>query len=477
MANVPVAPDNQRTRVRIQNYSDVNPVALRRVLTDPNLASNATLNQTFATFLLVFDPETQLFKLPEDLTNPPKVSNEPGKSRIWNDFTFQEIGKGDEFLTMESIVEKDPDNPQAMASGIAPLHPYLSIEKASRVNQWVVERAEIETDDEPEHEAESEPEPEPGMVPQPDVPEPDVPEPGSLELDVPQFDVPFEPPLAPPTKKTPGIRTRKAATGAKAPEAAPTPELVNPSSPVPGKRITTPRKRWRMQYDSGAEDSQVELPDRTRRYPSDSLLDLISNSPPGSATVARPQSQSGAIFDPTKYGLAKNPQHSNKNPWDSSASLKSSSGNGENLLTTTPQKKPRSSDLIDMFTTVTSDKPFAHPLMSFDQPALIPQKSGDSGKANSEIPITPTLQSPVLDPKDSFHDLLGLDFEKESTASAPSSAVERIPSPIDTNGDDLSWQEEKLRKLRRSILSKKRDAVIPSSGDSGTVTQIGRAHV
>lgn len=64
MANVPVAPDNQRTRVRIQNYSDVNPVALRRVLTDPNLASNATLNQTFATFLLVFDPETQLFKLP-----------------------------------------------------------------------------------------------------------------------------------------------------------------------------------------------------------------------------------------------------------------------------------------------------------------------------------------------------------------------------------------------------------------------------
>lgn len=454
VTNVIAAPDNEHTRVRIQNYSDVNPVALRRVLTDPNLASNATLNQTFATLLLAFDRESQLFKLPENLTNPPKVSNEPGKSRIWNDFTFQEIGKGDEFLTMESIVEKDPDNPQAMSSGIAPPHPFLSIEKASRVNQWVVERAEMETDYEPD----PQPEPEPSMTPQPDVPR--------------------EPLLAPTTKKIPGIRTRKAATGAKTPQPAPIPEPMpepgKPSSPAPEKMASIPRKRWKMQYDSGAEDNRIELPDRTRRSSFDSLLDLDSNSLHSFSTTAALQTPNNNLrmsvtFDPTKYGLSKSPQHATKNSWGSSASPKSSSGNGENLLTT-PQKKPRSNDLIGVFAPITNDKNFTHPLMSFDQPALIPQKPGNSDTANSDIPITPVQDSPALGPEDSFQDLLGLESEKESTISGPSSGAEHTPGPTDANGDDPSWQEEKLRGLKRSLQGKKRDIAMSSSDDPGTAT-------
>lgn len=403
VVNVVVAPDNERTCVRIQNYSDVNPVALRRVLTDPNLPANATLNQTFATFLLTLDPETRLFTLPENIISPVKVSNEPGKSRIWCDFTFPEIGHGDDFLNMESIVEKDPEDPQAMASGIAPPHPYLSVEKATRVNQWVVERAEMEVDD-------GEPEPEP----QPD-----------LSRDT----------ALVPTKKTPGIRTRKAAmdtntnanVNAKVPEPAlqpePTPETAKAELSTPGKTTPGPRKVWKMQYDSGVDNDQAKLLDQAKES------DAASNS----STKVRPQTPEEKprfpTFDPTKYGLNKSPQKTAKESFDNTAS-----GEGEGVLST-PQRKPRSRDLVDLFAPAapaTAEKPVSHPLMSFDQPALVPQKSNSTANLAS---VGRTYS----------HDLFGLDVQ----GTAPTR--------------DTSWQEKKLHALKEGLEPNK---IIPASDAS-----------
>lgn len=407
---------NENTRVRIQNYSELNSVALRRILTDPNLPSNAILDQAFATFLLSLDPDTLKFSLPDNLLNPCKVSNEPGKSRIWNDFTFQEIGKGDEFINMESIIEKDTPDPQAVASGIAPPHPFLSVEKATRVNQWVVERAEMENHDEPE------PEPDANIAPQIDQPE------GPRETPAPVTGV----------KRIPGIRTRKAA-GVATPQAAPEPTAENTeaSPTVPEKKTSTPRKRWKMQYE-----------------PTDLLLVKGSDSPRDSTTTVRPESPANKLpmptFDPTKYGLQRPPQHSAKNSWGSSTSPQSSSVNAENSPVA-PEKKPaKREELIDVLTPVSSGKPNSHPMLSFDQPALVPQVANRVDRTNAQ-----GMQAPDRT-KGSTPDLLDLDFEAESRVLGPSPATTTLLSPTGLISDEnLTWQEKRLRDLKSSLREKK----------------------
>lgn len=437
-------------------------MALRRILTDPNAYSNATLNQTFVTTLLSFDPDTQLFSLSENLVIPPKVTNEPGKSRIWNDFTFQEIGKGDDFVTMETIVEKDPANPQTMAPGIAPPHPYLSVEKATRVNQWVVERAEMDNDDEPE------PEPDSSAPPQPDT----------------LRETPPPPPLAPSIKKPPGIRTRKAISTAK-PQAAPVPEQPAPepakaSSPPPDpKKGTQPRKRWIMQYESGPEDRQINLLEdantnaNSRSSSGTSAPVKTPDSPHGSSTTARPQTPEGEPrlsinFDPTKYGLNKSPQHAAKSSFGSSTSP---ANGGESLLLTPKRRPTKPSDLIDLLAPATPGSAVPHPLMSFDQPALVPQKSGGNDSPSAEN--APSQELVLLNTGNSSQDLLGLDFEdpvptvSDSIMDAgigPGLGSALIPFDQDQNqnqnqkGDSLSWQEQEKRllDLKKSLREKKK---------------------
>lgn len=431
----------------------MNPVALRRVLTDPNAYSNTTLNQTFVTTLLSFDSDTQLFSLSENLVIPPKVTNEPGKSRIWNDFTFQEIGKGDDFVTMETIVEKDPANPQTMAPGIAPPHPYLSVEKATRVNQWVVERAEMDNDDEPE--------PDLSAPPQPDTPRETPP-----------------PPLVPIVKKPPGIRTRKAISTAK-PQAPPqpTPEPAKASSPPPDPKKGAPaRKRWVMQYDSGPEDRQINLledANTNNRSSSGNFAPIKTpDSPHGSSTTARPQTPEdeprlSISFDPTKYGLNKSPQHAAKSSFGSSASP----ATGESLLMTPKRRPTKPSDLIDLLAPATPGSTVPHPLMAFDQPALVPQKF--NGNDSPSVEHTPSQELVLLNAANSSHDLLGLDFEEAVPAVSDSildaglglgpgsGPLVQIDQDQNQNqkGDTLSWQEQEKRllDLKKSLREKKKE--------------------
>ena len=437
-------------------------MALRRVLTDPNAYSNATLNQTFVTTLLSFDPDTQLFSLSENLVIPPKVTNEPGKSRIWNDFTFQEIGKGDDFVTMETIVEKDPTNPQTMAPGIAPPHPYLSVEKATRVNQWVVERAEMDNDDEPE--------PDLSAPPQPDTPCETLP-----------------PPLAPIVKKPPGIRTRKAISTAKhqaAPQ--PTPEPAKASSPPPDPKKGTPtRKRWIMQYESGPEDRQINLLEdantNNRSSSGNSAPIKTPNSPHGSSTTARPQTPENEPrlsinFDPTKYGLNKSPQHAAKSSFGSSASPTT----GENLLMTPRRRLTKQSDLIDLMAPATPGSTGPHPLMLFDQPALVPQKT--NGNDSLSVEHTASQELVLLNADNNSQDLLGLDFEGEAAPAVSDSILDaglglgsgsgplvQIDQDRNQNpkGDTVSWQEQEKRllDLKKSLREKKKE-MSSVSGDT-----------
>lgn len=428
---------DENTRVSIQNYSEINSVALRRILTDPNLPWNAALNQTFATFLLSLDPDTLKYNLPDNLLNPCKVSNEPGKSRIWNDFTFQEIGKGDEFINMESIIENDTANPQAATSGIAPLHPFLSVEKATRVNQWVVERTEMENEPEPEPEANI-----------------------SLQLD--QLEGSRETP-APVTgvKKPPGIRTRKAA-GAAIPQAAsePTAENTRASSTVPEKKISTPRKRWKMQYK----------PTNRISLPTDLML-KGPDSPHDSTTTVRPDSPEDKLpmptFDPTKYGLQRPPQHSAKSSFGSSTSPQSSQANVETLPVVPKKNLDKHEELIDVLTPVASRNSTSHLMLSFDQPALVPQVANRVDNTDAQ-----DMQAPERT-KGSTPDLLDLNFETESRVLGHSTATTTLLSPTGSiSGEDLTWQEKRLRDLKSSLREKK--DISGFDDNTSTVSNISR---
>ena len=431
VVNVVVAPNNERTCVRIQNYSDVNPVALRRVLTDPNLAANATLNQTYATCLLTLDPETRSFTLPENLVSPVKVSNEPGKSRIWSDFTFPEIGHGGDFLNMESIAERDPEYLQAMASGIAPSHPFLSVEKATRVNQWVVERAEMEVDDEPEPE------------PQPDT--------GRAAI-----------------KKTPGIRTRKAATDATVsanskasvnvttPKPAlqppePTPETVNmkpADSTAPEKTTPGPRRIWKMLFDSRIDHGQNKLIGPVKESYSSSLQDLMSGSPHGSSMKTSQETPEEKprfppTFDPTKYGLNRSPQHAGKDSFGAALL-----GEGEDLRST-PQRKLRSRDLVDLLAPVDTEKRVSHPLMSFDQPALIPQSSDDNSTAGTIPTNDHSWQEKKL--HSLKEDLNETNRFTVSGSPSPARNTSFVPRPVDSREVSMRLARRTLAQVERNI--------------------------
>ncbi|KAL5357634.1 hypothetical protein BJX96DRAFT_172706 [Aspergillus floccosus] len=116
--------------LRLQSYASLGKGALRRIVPGQNLGSTSDIGQVCVTVSLFFDQKGQVLGLPDNLLHPSKVTEQPKASRIWNDFRFQEIGNGDEYVALESIVENDSHR-----------HPYLSADKVEEVSQWV-ERAD-----------------------------------------------------------------------------------------------------------------------------------------------------------------------------------------------------------------------------------------------------------------------------------------------------------------------------------------------
>ncbi|KAL4890611.1 hypothetical protein BDV59DRAFT_92189 [Aspergillus ambiguus] len=183
----------------------------KRVLADPSLSSNEP-GQMFVTVALVFDPKEQVLRLPDNLLHSPRVSEEAKVCRIWNDFAFQEIGSGDDYLSLSFNEEGS--------------HIYLTPEKVKEVNQW---RAYSES------------------APQ-DIDLPQVSEPEAVPADS------HSSPLSTPPAKSgpPGIKARRAKPlGQEIPKKA-VPETPLPSTNPQETRLNG-RKIWKETCSYGPD--------------------------------------------------------------------------------------------------------------------------------------------------------------------------------------------------------------------------------
>lgn len=102
----------------------------------------------FSTSIEFVDPETQAYNLPPNVQKPPRMGEgRKGSSKLWADFKFEELGdsanlpdlpkvanpaKGVPHQDRNGASSKPPDTLQEQRDD----YPYLSVEKASIVNQW-----------------------------------------------------------------------------------------------------------------------------------------------------------------------------------------------------------------------------------------------------------------------------------------------------------------------------------------------------
>ncbi|RHZ57805.1 uncharacterized protein CDV56_107287 [Aspergillus thermomutatus] len=368
VTNIMIVPHKDDSRFRIQHYNSVNPDAPRRVLEDPKMCSTIDFGRMCVTVSLSFDNDSQVWTIPDNRLNPPRISEETGPSRIWNDFTFQEIGKADEFVGIDSIIENDPANPQTLISGIAPPHPFLTADKAKQVNQWVVERAEMQPT---EHGPEPELELESDFEPQPERERRDVPQPNPKR----------ETTIATESKRPPGVKTRKATTTTKV--AAPSEHLqANEAKPVAidlTQTTATPRKRWTMLYSSGAEDATPDDSDALNSGRSN-LNDMLELS--GDLLVhAKPQTPENKVrlpdnFDAGKYGLNQSLRQTPKE--------KKNSPTFKRIMPVKSKRKPSDpNELIDVFGPANNAAVGTPSRISFNQPPLIPGSSVHAYTSNN----------------------------------------------------------------------------------------------
>ncbi|KAE8382179.1 hypothetical protein BDV26DRAFT_254006 [Aspergillus bertholletiae] len=347
LGNMSISTEDKATQYSIQNYSSLNKVALRRVLTDPATSLNLGINQMFVTTSLSFDEESQTYKLPENIINPLPISSGPRKSRIWNGYTFPEVGKGDGFILLDSV---EDTNIPAANSVISPTHPFLTAEKAKQVNKWVAEGKEMGTTSE-----------------QPE--QPPTPPPESSNNTV----------LLPVGKRGPAIKTRRPISSA-----IPSSQSVPPMAPVTRaesiktpdlvpKEEDAPRKIWKMTYsaDAGNTDVQVCCPKPVTPYELRDVADSFVDA----STRAAPKPCIPGIFNETKYGFKKHSHlpDNNKNNKNGRNSPKATR-KGNYVPFSASRRLDMSNVLVDVTapdTIITTPLP----MMRADHPSLIPLKS------------------------------------------------------------------------------------------------------
>ncbi|PLB50723.1 hypothetical protein P170DRAFT_406139 [Aspergillus steynii IBT 23096] len=407
--NMGISPDDESTRFQMRYYSNLNQAAKRRILTDADLSSTSGLFQSFVTVVLAFDRESQLFDLPSNLSNPPQVGDGPGgESRIWSDFIFQEFGKGDQF-NVETSFERAHSDSKGCPVDESPSHRYLSTAKAMQIDQWVTERAEIE---------QTEPLPEPASMPQPETS--------------------YEPTSTTNAMKPPGIKSRRAVNPVQNQSASPSKTATSncQSLNAPGEdKSRSPRKKWKMNYTPQAlEQGLIQPSKEVDKREGSALCDVASN------ITATKASRLPSNFDTTKYTKTKSiPIPSNK-PWGnpSRREIKASSTWGT-------RKPGRRDDLIDTSVPASAATPNALPLMSLDQPALVPEKlSGDTvpkHSSDSKVISSETDHSPSL---------AGLNFETDGSSSP---APHSIPSSQEaaSSSTDTQEQEKRLGQLKKIL--------------------------
>ncbi|KAF7594944.1 hypothetical protein BBP40_007752 [Aspergillus hancockii] len=428
VGNVGISPNNDTTWFRIQNYSSLNSVALRRVLMDPAMSLNSGIGQMFVTTSLSFNEGFQGLRLPENLKNPRSISNEPGRSRLWNNFTFQEVGKGDEFLLIESVVEKDHTNIRTASPVISSNHPYLSAEKAKQVNEWVVEGTELEvTSEQPEH-------------------------PITLPSEAPCGTTPGDATLVQSVKKHPGVKARRVVlSGPAEPSMSPVtkPERVKTTDPVPKLNdAPTPRRRWKMIYEAEPGGSDVLACSPRPNTPCE-LRDIADSF--GNSVVPKPRIPS--TFDASKYRLDK----PSRLPDNNGRNFIKAQETGKNLPHRMSKNPNEKTELIDVSFPEAIDMSIV-PVLYSGQPALIPPsshcvKNSDVGNQYLETDVLSEINSNV-------HDLDGLVIKEDRGSPAESNAPVSTQMATAAGGENISEQVKKLVLLEAAFHEQEKETIL-----------------
>ena len=158
----------QSFNLRVVSYKNQNDLALRRILIDPDYKAASAVCSMYATAVEFTDENTREITRPENISEPPrKTKPRKGNSKLWTSFVFPELGDAENFpkpdvsTGAEVVVRDDPAN-----------HPFLSKEKATKIDKWVEVGAEASADGKFQVDVDFNLPPEP--IPEP-VPEPQAP--------------------------------------------------------------------------------------------------------------------------------------------------------------------------------------------------------------------------------------------------------------------------------------------------------------
>ncbi|KNG85162.1 hypothetical protein ANOM_006048 [Aspergillus nomiae NRRL 13137] len=423
VGNMGIATEDKATRYSIQNYSSLNQVALRRVLADPATSLNLGISQMFVTTSLSFDEESQSYMLPKNVVNPRPISDGPGKSIIWQNYTFPEVGKGDEFVLLESV---EDTNIPAATSATSPTHPFLTAEKAKQVNEWVAEGKEMEvTSEQPEH---------------PPTPPPEFSSNTTAVLGA---------------KRGPAIKTRRPIPSAiqssqSVPLVVPVTksERVKVPDPAPRKEdASAPRRKFKMTYsiESGNTDMRVSFSRPTSPCELRDAADSFLNA----STPAAPKPRPSLIFDETKHGLNKHPPRppDNKN---SGQTFKAQSKSDYVPARTT--KKLDTNNLLVDVTAPAAISTNSLPMMRADQPALIPLNANVDSENTVLKSNAPSRINNIA------HDLNGLVMEADCGPQDDSGCPVSHEGAKSGKNDNLSEQVKRLVMLEEAFLEQTRES-------------------
>lgn len=399
----------------------------------------------YVTVLEQFDPDTEVFTTPVNIENPPRATKEPGRSRIWTDFKFQEIGTAEDYaVLLEGDIDKDTaaksashqsemgcrDAISEVASDFtAADHPYLTREKAEQVNQWVTEGVRKGAVG-----VETEPNDEPPLEPIKETPVP---------VPVPVVE----------TKKVPGVKIRKPVAVLQ-PLATASVQPPRPSSPVNANDTSDPpaddHKSTVVSCDTSATKLATPLEPEVGQ-----LIDVeqstISNPRDVSWTPTRPKTPESQVipasdsrlpseFDSTRYRLNKTPKQTPR-PQRNVPAARNGDRSRSNTFNTFRKGQGH---LIDVFSPAEKVVPTSYTkhTLSFSQPALIPHATDDS--LDSKPAATMPDIAEITDEKTFPSDYLTVRSSANSRAGGFESAT--------SEEEKMAECEERLSVLKQGFI-------------------------
>ncbi|OJD23549.1 hypothetical protein ACJ73_05098 [Blastomyces percursus] len=136
--------------VKLSPYADLHRNAVRRILVDPERKDIGQLSKMFITVMVARDSGSHAHQVPINLRKPPRPTEpKKGRSKIWDDFKFQGLGDASNAPRFGDSVpdETEPVQPSQLTtlrtappgSGLVGKHRFLTLEKASFVDNWATE--------------------------------------------------------------------------------------------------------------------------------------------------------------------------------------------------------------------------------------------------------------------------------------------------------------------------------------------------